>query len=119
MGVMAVSAAIYAWRWWRLATPAGTPADLGVMDTLRFHRRELERQREAWRGNWRWSIPLFAPSILLSIFGQYVDAPSGQPVRWTVAVGAICAACVFAIGLCEYRARKLRREIEALDLLAQ
>jgi hypothetical protein len=119
MGVMACSAVVYAWRWWRLATPVGTPADLGVMDTLHFHRRELERQHAAWRGNWRWSIPLFAPSIVLAMVGQYVETPSFQPGRWAVFVGMISAACVFAAGLCEYRARKLRQDIEALELLAR
>ena len=29
----------------------------GVLDTLRFHRRQLERQRDFRRGIWRWQFP--------------------------------------------------------------
>jgi len=42
-----VAGFVYAWLWLRLGSASSVPADLGAMDTLRFHRRELGDPRAA------------------------------------------------------------------------
>ncbi len=117
IALMIVSIGLYTWRWSRLASPATTPEDLGAMDMLRFHRRELERQREVWRRKWRWSLPLLVPSMVLMIIGKHVGQMSMGWATLIFQLLPVLVCCAIAIGVCEFRASRLRREIETLDLL--
>jgi hypothetical protein len=116
---LALSGFVYTWRWWRLATPATLPADLGAMDTLHFHRRELERQHFAYQHLWRWLLPLFAPAFGLLIYGQILLAPGSGMYMLTHKVPLILAGMAFTILITRLRAAKLKREIELLDLMAK
>lgn len=116
---MILALGTFAWRWRRLATPATLPADLGAVDTLHFHRRELERQYSARKHAWRWVVPLFVPAWALLVCGQifHSEATARQAVTFSIPL------FVFTIGLViwksESRARKLQREIELLDLMVK
>jgi len=111
------SSLIYAWCWRRLSSMSDGPADMGVLDSLRFHRRQLERQRDAWRGNWRWSVPLFLPSIVLIFAATLMDPqPRARDSAVFQAIWTLVGVGI-AIYVCERRASRLQREIDALDSL--
>jgi hypothetical protein len=112
-GLLVLSILVFAWGWRRVATPVVTPADLGALDTLRFHRQELERQIAAYRGQLRW-MPLF----LLPIFSIMYGATGGGS---QFALGTTFGLLGVVVGVLssEVRAAKLKREIELLDLMAK
>lgn len=112
--LLVISCLVYAWGWRRVATPVTTPADLGALDTLRFHRRELERQYSAYRGQLRWVAPLFLPPVLSIMYGT---SGGGAKVGLAIAFGLLGIA--MGVVSSEVRAAKLKREIELLDLMAQ
>jgi hypothetical protein len=112
--LLVVSILIYAWGWRRVATPVATPADLGALDTLRFHRRELERQIAAYRGQLRWVTPLCVPPILLIMYGA-----TGGGMKFALAIAFGLLGVVVGVLGAEVRAAKLKREIELLDLMAK
>ncbi len=109
----------YVYRWRRDAAAAQTPADSGVLDTLRFQRRQLERQRDVRRRSWRWWAPTVAPGIVLFLVSMLVEQ---HPVRW----GEFAFVTVWMTGgiaiatrVMENGARRLQKEIDALDSLAE
>jgi hypothetical protein len=116
---LAIAGVVYSWRWRRVAMPASLPADLGAVDTLRFHRRELERQHSMHRHLWRWLLPLFAPTFALLIYGQILLSPGSETYMLTHKVPVVLAGFAAAIWVTRSRAAKYRREIELLDLMAK
>lgn len=114
---MILASLIYVWRWRRVAKPTALPAELGAMDTLRFHRRELERQYSAHRGNrlWNW---LFLPSLVLAVYGVFLQ--TGGSVQKLLQMGLVLAVGLgLTTWITESKVAKLRREIELLDLMAK
>ena len=88
------------------------PAEPGLRACLAFHRAELVRQRDLLRNVWRWYLLPFAPGIIMIFV-----AASGL-MLWTQWIGKV----VFLVGffwlvamLNQWEARRLQREIDALD----
>jgi len=100
----------------RIASQA-QPAEFGVLDALKFHRRQLERQRDAGRGVWRWLPLLFVPGHVMLFMSYFFEI---TPIPWK---GVIFAAVVIvsgtwiAIVMAEHVARRIQKEIDALDSL--
>lgn len=106
------------YRLYRHLTTEPNPADAGVLDTLRFQRRQLERQRNWRRNSWRWVFPALLPGWALILGSLYVE---NDPVPWRsfgFAVLVFLAALVLSIAQGEWKARRSQREIDALDSLA-
>ena len=91
-------------------------ADAGVLDTLRFHRRQLERQRDFRRGVWTWQLWGVLPGMLLQIAAMVVDSAPWIAIAFLVGLMTVAVGSGAAIG--EIRARRSQREIDALDSLA-
>ena len=91
--------------------------DAGVLDTLRFHRRQLERQRDFRRDSWRWQFLGILPGILLQAVAMYVYALPRE--KFVTLAVVMVAAFVSQYVLGEVRARRSQREIDALDSLAK
>lgn len=98
-----------------VATQLST-AEAGVLDTLRFHRRQLERQRDFRRGMWRWQLPALLPGFALQVAAIIVYGGPWQMALLLIALLTVSVAIGLGIG--EYRARLSQREIDALDTLA-
>lgn len=102
----------------RLGAAQTTPAEAGVLDTLRFHRRQLERQRDARRIGWRRGFPPVVPGFALMFVSLFSEFDS---MRWD-SIGIVAAGFLLAFGWgtwsTERQARGFQREIDALDSLA-
>lgn len=109
----------FVFRLHRHVTAESSPADLGVLDTLRYQRRQLERQRDWRRDNWRWTLPAMLPFYGFSLASLYVET---HPVPWT-SMGFMVLVMIASFGLAalvgERQARQSQREIDALDSLAR
>jgi hypothetical protein len=109
-------AAIYlTFRWHRLASAAQGPEDAGVLDSLSFYRRQLERQRDA-RRNWRRRLPV-VPGLIMVLASFVLEL---NPIPWArVAAAAILIVGILSLAVAfeEWTARRLQQEIDALDSL--
>jgi TRAP-type uncharacterized transport system fused permease subunit len=114
--VLFVAASIY--RLYRHLNAETSPADAGVLDTLRYQRRQLERQRDFRRNNWRWAALALLPGWALILASPFVG---NEPAPWK-RMGVTLLVMVVAMTLSavneERRARQSQREIDALDSLA-
>jgi hypothetical protein len=93
------------------------PAELGVLDALRFHRHQLERQRDARLGSGRWVPLLFIPGhvlYLVNFFVEFTPIPWKEIIRFVV---LIVVGSWLAIVLTGRQARRLQQEVDALDSL--
>ncbi|MBC8024684.1 MAG: hypothetical protein H7Y89_01715 [Steroidobacteraceae bacterium] len=93
------------------------PAEFGVLDALKFHRQELERQRDARRGVGRWLPLFFIPGHVMLFVSFFVEV---TPIPWKYVVfnavlivfGTWIATAMTARG-----ARRIQKEIDALNSL--
>jgi MFS family permease len=113
---LGVLASVYLlFRWHHLASAAKGPEDAGVIDSVSFYRHQLERQRDA-RRNWRRRLPV-VPGLITVLASFVLEL---NPIPWALlAMVTIFMVGVFsfAIAFEEWTARRLQREIDALDLL--
>jgi hypothetical protein len=54
------------WHLWWHGKASELPVDLGAMDAISFHRRELTRQRDLLRGVFWWYLAPFLPGLVLT-----------------------------------------------------
>ena len=107
------------YRLHRHVSAESSPADAGVLDTLRYQRRQFERQRDFRRGSWRWQLWAVLPGYALTLASMYFEV---DPVPWK-SIGF--AVLVLIVGMWlqkwsgERGARRSQREIDALDSLAR
>ena len=102
----------------RIAGAEPSPADAGVLDTLSYQRRQLERQLDWRRRGWRFALLILLPGCALALASAYFEH---DPVPWErmgLVVLMVCVATGAMVWRSELGARRLRREIEALDSLA-
>jgi hypothetical protein len=118
LGWFALWCIYYMYRWHRMASVVAAPADAGVLDCLRYLRQQLERQRDLRRRNWRWWGPAVLPGFGLFFASLILEL---KPVPWNQIAFAVIwfvVGCGLAILFLENEARRLQREIDALDSLA-
>jgi len=60
----------------RGSTPR-VPADLALFSCIEFHRRELERDRDALQSVWFWGLLPFVPGALVWTIGVYFSSAAG------------------------------------------
>lgn len=102
-------------RWHNRAASQEQPAELGVLDALKFHRRQLERQRDVRRDRWRrWpAIPGMAMIVVALAFEV-------TPTPW-IKIGLIAVFITLVLSISvvveESIARRIQKEIDALDSL--
>jgi hypothetical protein len=93
------------------------PAEFGVLDALKFHRRQLERQRDARRGGWRWLPLLFVPGHIMLFMSFFCEV---TPMPWKAIISdavLIVFGTWMAIVMTERSARRIQKEMDALDSL--
>jgi hypothetical protein len=93
------------------------PAEFGVLDALKFHRRQLERQRDARRGSWRWLPLLFVPGHVMLFASFFLEV---TPIPWNAIIlnaVVIVFGTWMAIVMTGRSARRIQKEIDALDSL--
>jgi hypothetical protein len=105
-------------QWYRRAGTQLAPTDAGILDTLRYQRRQLERQRDARRGNWRWWLPPVVPAYALFMMSMAIEQGGIRRAEFWLMIGWFALATGLAIASYERTARRLQREIDALDSLA-
>lgn len=123
-GLVIAGALFAAFRLHKMGAAGTIPAELAFRTCLEFRRQELERQRDLLLGVWRWYLLPFVPGMavfLVGLFAFTMQQPHApEHVREIVAVlglTAVGCALVF-VGVAKlnhWAARKLQREIDALD----
>jgi hypothetical protein len=94
----------------RRAAVHSVPADADTRTLIAFHRRELERQRDAARRVWNWYLAPFLPGF--AAFTAEAWIASGVTTRLGVGVGAIVLVLAGVWALNQHAARKLENKIQ-------
>jgi len=106
-----LATAYVVYRLQRHGSTSAMPEALALTSCVEFHRAQLVRQRDLLRSVWKWYLLPFVPGLLVMLMGRAAEDP-GRAVRATL----ISAVVFLGIGwLNERAARRLDREIEALD----
>lgn len=108
----------------RRASSRPSPAELGLKPCIEYHRRELERQRDALRAVWSWYLLPFVPGMIVFFAGMMANQVKAHPGLFLPTVigygvpAAIVAALFFAVWkLNQWSAKKLQVRIDELDEL--
>ncbi|HEY1302260.1 MAG TPA: hypothetical protein VGF24_01845 [Vicinamibacterales bacterium] len=110
--LLTIAALLYVAYRFRKYLQAAPPVALGKTNCLAFYRSELIRQRDLSKDNWGYLLP-FVPGVALGLFG---DGFEHRPMGQVVALMASGVSLFLVIAWWNARAaRKLQREIDALD----
>jgi hypothetical protein len=107
----------YVIRWHHRAGVPEAPAVGGVLDSLRYQRRQLERQRDVRRQSWRWWGPTVAPGFVLVLTSMVLElrpVPWGEILLFTLWVSLAIGLAMAFIGRERHR---IQEEMDALDSL--
>ena len=106
----------------RRASVRIAPADLGSNTCIDFHRKSLERQRDALRSIWSWYLLPFVPGLVVLLIGsmmnQWTKHPAGlgQFVIHSLISPGIMALVFFAIWkLNRKAAERLQAQIDEIS----
>jgi hypothetical protein len=122
-GYAVVWGLFYAWQRRRLMSARPVPD--GATASLDFHRRELERQRDALRGAWRWMLAPLPPFFVLIVLGRWIDLPALNRTPWLdhlvilVSIGVFIETLVLAWLWLENRGDRLQDELDDIDRLGR
>ena len=99
------------------------PEDCDFECCLDFHRRELERQRDALRAVWSWYLGPLVPGLVVFFIGiVFQKKPPGHGHPWIAfAISlALCSLVFLFIGkLNQSAARGLQKQIDELNAAAE
>jgi uncharacterized membrane protein YfcA len=101
----------------RYAAAEPSPADAGILDTLRYQRRQLERSRDWRRRAWAYVLLTMLPGFALALASGYFE---NDPVPWKrmgFGLLLLTVAVAQAVWRSKLAERTLQREIDALDSL--
>jgi hypothetical protein len=85
-------------------------------DCLEFHRRELERQRDAVSSVWRWYLGPMVPGLLVMTLGSLYHNNSIRHTWFVWVYLVVCGFFFYLVGKLNQRgARKLQEQIDELD----
>jgi hypothetical protein len=86
--LLTIAGALYvAYQLHRRASSENAPAVAAFEDCLSFHRRGLERQRDALRSVWSWYLGPLVPGLAVFIAGTAIAEP--LPIRYRVLSGTL------------------------------
>jgi hypothetical protein len=109
----------------RRASLRSAPADLGLSTCIQFHRKSLERQRDALRTVWSWYLLPFVPGFAVFMIGSTArqwaahQGSLGHLVISSLVSPGIVAAVFFAIWKLNRRAaERLQTQIDELESLS-
>ena len=108
------------WHLHQHGSASRMPENLGMANSLEFHRQELERQRDLVSGVWRWYLGPMIPGMVLLLVALARTNPGHVKNFGVVFTAYAClVVLVFAgVGWMNLRAaRRLQRRIDDLDKL--
>ena len=104
-------------RWVRQTPSKTAPAEAGVLDSLNFYRRELERLRDAPKSAFRFSTLLGVPVLFLFVGSLAFERGSvGLEQIVAMMIVTLVVAAISAAAWWQHKV-KFNREIAAVDLL--
>jgi hypothetical protein len=106
-----------AWQLHKRGSAKPVPADLGVASCIAFHRKELERQRDFFRGSLRWYLGPLIPGLAVIVAAGALANPGrlAHPKLFVGGYAIVTAAAFFAVWRYHQRcARRLQSRIDDL-----
>ena len=104
----------------RRASAAPAPAELGGKTCAAFHRAQLERQRDALRGVWKWYLSPLVPGLATIVAAGGAAAFRHSALAGMLAIalaGGFLALALWGLGrLNRNAADRLQKQIDAWEL---
>lgn len=118
--VTIIAGAVYVvWQLRRRGSAAILPVEASASNWLDFHRRQLERQRDALRSVWKWYLAPLVPGVVLLMVS--LNRTIVQRTGSMALIPAVAAANIVVLGAVWWlnmrAARRLQRQIDELDAL--
>jgi hypothetical protein len=109
------------WRIHRRSPSRRVPAELGVVSCLDYYRKELETRRDHYLSFWKDIGPAIPGVVILLVAKARIHPSHLQQTGWVLAGVVAVSALVVLLFWWQSTlyARKLQREIEALDALRE
>jgi len=104
---------VFVYQLRKRAAPRALPANLGS-SCLDFHRRELERQREALRSFWSLVLPPFLPGCLVLIISLAFGSRPRGLLMASIMTAFFASLFTFFAKVNQRAARRLQRKIDEL-----
>jgi hypothetical protein len=127
--VLIMAAAVWvAFRLHKRGSSRAMALDMDAQSCVDFHRAELVRQHDLLSNIWKWYLMPFAIGLAVFLIGLLQMALSRPGARlhygdiavgYGVAVAACAGVFAFIAKLNRWAARKLQKQIDALDALKQ
>ena len=121
---LTIAAALFMiWTRYKQGSSRIFPLEDAAKDIVDFYRRELVRQRDFAKAQWRLALAPVIPGIVLIALGRYYQFPvPGRPLAMDHLVIALSSVIVLLMFLLawlwtRFRAEKLQRQIDELDKL--
>ena len=113
--LLVVVASLYvAYQLRRRGSPIPVPADAPLIDT---YCADLERQRDALIGVWRWYLLPPVPGLVIFAVGLEIDNPPGNWILLAIYLLVGTTLFVSILALNRYASRQLQHEIDKLHEL--
>lgn len=97
----------------RRGSARSVPADESARSSIQFHRRELERQRDALRTVWRWYLLPLATGPAATFAVAAIKRGVNARLIGSIILEALIFVGVWALN--QWAARKLNRKIQELE----
>jgi purine-cytosine permease-like protein len=121
--ILTIAGALYvAYQLHRKGSARTLPQDCGFECCVDFHRRELERQRDALRAIWSWYLGPLVPGLAVFTIGQELAKPPRHPqhhwIGFAVYVTILILVFVGIWWLNRMAVRFLQKQIDELNAAA-
>jgi purine-cytosine permease-like protein len=118
--ILTITGALYvAYQLHRKGSAKTLPEDCGFECCVDFHRRELERQRDALRSVWWWYLGPLVPGLAVFTIGQELAKPPRHPqhhwIGFAVYVAILVLIFVGVWWLNQMAVRFLQKQIDELN----
>ncbi len=115
-GVLMLLGTLYVmFELYRRGSARPVPSEAGAAASLEFHRREMERQRDALKSVWRWYLLPLLPGLMAVAVAVSIDHGIDFRVIGFVAACVVLFTGIWALN--EWAARKLDRKIQELKAM--
>jgi len=111
LGLMVAGSLVIVYQLHKRASSRTFPTDLARTSCMEFHRRELERQRDAQQSVWFWYILPAVPGLLVLIIAL---ASSRGLVPALIPAALYASTFIFIVKLNQRAARRLQQKIDEL-----
>jgi hypothetical protein len=103
------------WQLHKRGSARTLPQGESPLPWLESHKRQLERQRDALAGVWKWYIAPFVPGLSVFMAGRALENPPGEWASVPVTIAGMVFLATGCAWLNHRKSRQLQLELDELE----